>query len=184
MVIWDLDSSEETTKFFHQSKFLLNDHFHWILMMPGCMSNESLRFLGRFVFFTTWTIKCQNTIQGLIYFLHFFCKANHHRIFVIVPDAHRDHLWYSGWTIFFEVSRIGFRQQFRKRLHLVGEIVVEIIFRAFDELGVKTKQFARVVFGVLVVEDIVVILLMVLLSTIAAIMFSGCVFSWADVYWS
>lgn len=42
-----------------------------------------------------------------------------------------------------------------------------IIFRAFDELGVKTKQFARVVFGVLVVEDIVVILLMVLLSTIA-----------------
>ncbi|HEY8397063.1 MAG TPA: cation:proton antiporter, partial [Flavihumibacter sp.] len=42
-----------------------------------------------------------------------------------------------------------------------------IIIRAFDELGVKTKQFARTVFGVLVVEDIVVILLMVLLSTIA-----------------
>lgn len=42
-----------------------------------------------------------------------------------------------------------------------------IIIRAFDELGVKTKQFARIVFGVLVVEDIVVILLMVLLSTLA-----------------
>lgn len=42
-----------------------------------------------------------------------------------------------------------------------------IIIRAFDELGVKTKQYVRVVFGVLVVEDIVVILLMVLLSTIA-----------------
>ncbi|WP_026309695.1 cation:proton antiporter [Niabella aurantiaca] len=42
-----------------------------------------------------------------------------------------------------------------------------IILRAFDELGVKTKQFARIVFGVLVVEDIVVILLMVLLSTVA-----------------
>lgn len=42
-----------------------------------------------------------------------------------------------------------------------------IIIRAFDELGVKTKQYARIVFGVLVVEDIVVILLMVLLSTIA-----------------
>lgn len=42
-----------------------------------------------------------------------------------------------------------------------------IIIKAFDELGVKTKQFARVVFGVLVVEDIVVILLMVLLSTVA-----------------
>jgi len=42
-----------------------------------------------------------------------------------------------------------------------------IIIRAFDELGVKTRQYARIVFGVLVVEDIVVILLMVLLSTIA-----------------
>lgn len=42
-----------------------------------------------------------------------------------------------------------------------------IILRAFDELGIKTKQFAGVVFGVLIVEDIVVILLMVLLSTIA-----------------
>jgi CPA2 family monovalent cation:H+ antiporter-2 len=42
-----------------------------------------------------------------------------------------------------------------------------IIIRAFDELGVKTKQYARIVFGVLVVEDIVVILLMVLLSTVA-----------------
>lgn len=42
-----------------------------------------------------------------------------------------------------------------------------IIIKAFDELGIKTKQYARVVFGVLVVEDIVVILLMVLLSTVA-----------------
>lgn len=42
-----------------------------------------------------------------------------------------------------------------------------IIIRAFEELNVKTKQFAKIVFGVLVVEDIVVILLMVLLSTIA-----------------
>jgi len=42
-----------------------------------------------------------------------------------------------------------------------------IILRAFDELGIKTKRFAGIVFGVLIVEDIVVILLMVLLSTIA-----------------
>src|SRR5688572_7606845 len=42
-----------------------------------------------------------------------------------------------------------------------------IILRAFDELGVKTKKFAGIVFGVLIVEDIVVILLMVLLSTVA-----------------
>lgn len=42
-----------------------------------------------------------------------------------------------------------------------------IIIKAFDELGMKTMQYARIVFGVLVVEDIVVILLMVLLSTVA-----------------
>ncbi len=42
-----------------------------------------------------------------------------------------------------------------------------IILRAFDELGVKSRNYAKTVFGVLVVEDIVVILLMVLLSTIA-----------------
>lgn len=42
-----------------------------------------------------------------------------------------------------------------------------IILKAFDDLGVKSKNYAKIVFGVLVVEDIVVILLMVLLSTIA-----------------
>jgi len=42
-----------------------------------------------------------------------------------------------------------------------------IIIRAFDELGVKNRSYAKTVFGVLVVEDLVVILLMVLLSTIA-----------------
>jgi CPA2 family monovalent cation:H+ antiporter-2 len=42
-----------------------------------------------------------------------------------------------------------------------------IIIKAFDELGIKTRQYARVVFGVLIVEDIVVIMMMVLLSTVA-----------------
>ncbi len=42
-----------------------------------------------------------------------------------------------------------------------------IILKAFDELGVKHQKFAGIVFGVLVVEDIVVIILMVLLSTMA-----------------
>lgn len=42
-----------------------------------------------------------------------------------------------------------------------------IILRAFDELNVKGKKYAGIVFGALIVEDIVAILLMVLLSTIA-----------------
>ncbi len=42
-----------------------------------------------------------------------------------------------------------------------------IIIRAFDELGVKTQRFAGLVFGILIIEDLVAILLLVLLSTLA-----------------
>lgn len=42
-----------------------------------------------------------------------------------------------------------------------------IIIRAFDEVGVRTKKFASLVFGILIVEDVVAILLLVLLSTLA-----------------
>ena len=42
-----------------------------------------------------------------------------------------------------------------------------IIFRAFDELGLKSQQFTGLVLGVLIIEDLVAILLMVLLSTVA-----------------
>lgn len=40
-----------------------------------------------------------------------------------------------------------------------------IIVRAFDELGVRTKKFASLVFGVLIIQDLVAVLMMVLLST-------------------
>lgn len=42
-----------------------------------------------------------------------------------------------------------------------------IIIRAFEELGVKGHKFANLVFGILIVEDLVAILLLVLLSTLA-----------------
>ena len=42
-----------------------------------------------------------------------------------------------------------------------------IILRAFDELGVKGKRFANLVFGVLIIEDLVAVVLLVLLSTIS-----------------
>ena len=42
-----------------------------------------------------------------------------------------------------------------------------IIIRAFDEVGARTKKFAILVFGILIVEDVVAILLLVLLSTLA-----------------
>ncbi|WP_143307109.1 cation:proton antiporter domain-containing protein [Chitinophaga vietnamensis] len=50
---------------------------------------------------------------------------------------------------------------------LLASSSTTIIIRAFEELGVKKKPFTRIVFGVLVIEDIVVILMMVLLSTMA-----------------
>lgn len=42
-----------------------------------------------------------------------------------------------------------------------------IIFRTFEELGLKSRRFVSLVFGVLIIEDIVAILLLVLLSTVA-----------------
>ncbi|RDI48071.1 cation:proton antiporter [Aquicella lusitana] len=41
-----------------------------------------------------------------------------------------------------------------------------IIFKAVGELGLKTKRFAEVIFGVLIVEDLLAILLLVALSTV------------------
>jgi len=43
-----------------------------------------------------------------------------------------------------------------------------VIVRAFDETGVRTRKFTSLVFGVLIVQDLVAVLLMVLLSTFAA----------------
>jgi len=42
-----------------------------------------------------------------------------------------------------------------------------IIIRAFEELGVRSQKFAGIVTGVLIIEDLVAVLLMVLLSTVA-----------------
>ncbi|MCH5334511.1 MAG: cation:proton antiporter [Alistipes sp.] len=42
-----------------------------------------------------------------------------------------------------------------------------IIFKAFDDMGLRNRQFAGVVFGILIVEDLFAVLLMVLLSTLA-----------------
>lgn len=42
-----------------------------------------------------------------------------------------------------------------------------IIVRAFDELGLKSRRFVSLVFGVLIIEDVVAILILVFLSTVA-----------------
>lgn len=55
-------------------------------------------------------------------------------------------------------------------LFLGGIIAISsttIIFRAFDELGLKSKAFTKLVLGVLIIEDLFAVLLMVMLSTMA-----------------
>ncbi|MEI7973826.1 MAG: cation:proton antiporter, partial [Bdellovibrio sp.] len=42
-----------------------------------------------------------------------------------------------------------------------------IIIRAFDEMGFRQRRFVQLVFGVLIVEDLIAIVLLVLLSTLA-----------------
>lgn len=42
-----------------------------------------------------------------------------------------------------------------------------IIIKAFDDLGLRSQRFTGIVFGTLVVEDLIAILMMVLLSTMA-----------------
>lgn len=57
---------------------------------------------------------------------------------------------------------------FMDSLFLGGIISISsttIIYRALDEMGLKTRQFTRLVFGVLVIEDLMAVLLMVLLTT-------------------
>ncbi|MCF0177028.1 MAG: cation:proton antiporter, partial [Bacteroidales bacterium] len=43
-----------------------------------------------------------------------------------------------------------------------------VVIKTFDEQGLKSKPFADIVFGTLVVEDLIAMLLMVLLSTLAS----------------
>ncbi len=54
-----------------------------------------------------------------------------------------------------------------------------IIVRALDELGLKTQVFSSVVIGVLVIEDVVAVLLLVLLSSLAVSQH----FSGGDMLW-
>ncbi|MBO6169670.1 MAG: cation:proton antiporter [Bacteroidales bacterium] len=55
-----------------------------------------------------------------------------------------------------------------------------VIIKAFDDLGLKQKPYAPLIFGTLVVEDLLAVLLMVLLSTLAV----SSKFSGGEMIWS
>lgn len=85
----------------------------------------------------------------------------------------------AGITGFFEVTMMVITGYITGRLMgwntidsiFLGGIIsissTTIIIRAFEELGMKTRKFAGMVFGVLVIEDLAAVLLLVLLSTVA-----------------
>ena len=55
-------------------------------------------------------------------------------------------------------------------LYLGGMLAMSsttIIYKAFDDLGLRQQRFAGLVLSVLIIEDILAIVLMVLLSTVA-----------------
>lgn len=65
---------------------------------------------------------------------------------------------------------IGFGWQRMDCLFLGGMIAMSsttIIYKAFDDLGLRKKQFTGLVLGILILEDILAIVLMVMLSTMA-----------------
>jgi len=86
----------------------------------------------------------------------------------------------AGCTAFFEVPTmlfLGFSTGqllgwgFMDSVFLGGILSISsttIIVKAFDELGIKSSRFAETVLGVLIVEDLVAVLLLVGLSTVAA----------------
>ena len=62
-----------------------------------------------------------------------------------------------GWTMMESIFLGG----------LLSMSSTTIIIKAYDEMGLKGKPYANLIFGSLVVEDLIAVLLMVLLSTLA-----------------
>lgn len=76
----------------------------------------------------------------------------------------------SGMTIIGYLAGKAFGWSGIDSLFLGGILAISsttIIIRAFEELGVKGRGFANLVFGILIVEDLFAILLLVLLSAVA-----------------
>ena len=66
--------------------------------------------------------------------------------------------------------RVVFRWQRMDCLYLGGMLAMSsttIIYKAFDDLGLRQQRFAGLVLSILILEDILAIVLMVMLSTMA-----------------
>ena len=134
--------------------FLVGPHFH---LLPTVADNENVGILAEIgVIFLLFSLGLEFSFKKLMRVGGAASITALVEIAFITIAGYYTGKW-MGWSTMDSLFLGG----------MLASSSTTIIIRAFDELGVKTKQYARIVFGVLVVEDIVVILLMVLLSTIA-----------------
>ncbi len=141
--------------------FLVGPHFH---LIPTVTDNKNIEILAEIgVIFLLFNLGLEFSFKKLMRVGGAASITAFVEIVFITVAGYFTGKW-MGWSTMDSLFLGG----------MLASSSTTIIIRAFDELGVKTKQYARIVFGVLVVEDIVVILLMVLLSTIAVTnQFSG-----------
>jgi CPA2 family monovalent cation:H+ antiporter-2 len=134
--------------------FLVGPHFH---LLPTVADNENVGILAEIgVIFLLFSLGLEFSFKKLMRVGGAASITALVEIIFITVAGYYTGKW-MGWSTMDSLFLGG----------MLASSSTTIIIRAFDELGIKTKQYARIVFGVLVVEDIVVILLMVLLSTIA-----------------
>jgi CPA2 family monovalent cation:H+ antiporter-2 len=134
--------------------FFVGPHFH---LVPTVIDNENIRILAEIgVIFLLFSLGLEFSFKKLMRVGGAASITAFVEIAFITLAGYYTGKW-MGWSNMDSLFLGG----------MLASSSTTIIIRAFDELGIKTKQYARIVFGVLVVEDIVVILLMVLLSTIA-----------------
>lgn len=134
--------------------FLVGPHVHFL---PTVADNENIEILAEIgVIFLLFSLGLEFSFKKLMRVGGAASITAFVEIAFITVAGYYAGIW-MGWSMMDSLFLGG----------MLASSSTTIIIRAFDELGVKTKQYARIVFGVLVVEDIVVILLMVLLSTLA-----------------
>jgi CPA2 family monovalent cation:H+ antiporter-2 len=134
--------------------FLVGPHFHLLPTVTDIENTEVLAEIG--VIFLLFSLGLEFSFKKLLRVGGAASITAFVEIAFITVAGYFTGKW-MGWSTMDSLFLGG----------MLASSSTTIILRAFDELGVKTKKYARIVFGVLVVEDIVVILLMVLLSTIA-----------------
>ena len=134
--------------------FLVSPHF---IFIPNVVDQENVKTLAEIgVIFLLFSLGLEFSFKKLVRVGGAASITAFTEIIFIIFAGYFTGKW-MGWSTMDSMFLGG----------MLASSSTTIILRAFDELGMKTKQFARIVFGVLVVEDIIVILLMVLLSTIA-----------------